>query len=803
MEWEKEGAESWALPNYGPPRSFIVDVRNDENVAVGDSSELDDDYENTTDPAGLPQNTKSIPSRTSKRLAPAGRLSSAAGPRTIQSLILRHLGTNQNPYRHQNATGKGGSSAQGQPDRPGRSGQPGRPDRPWDLRRQRGPRKHHREPSVVPGDSVGKAKWRKGTAPDGTEYLRFNFFRVQQLTLSQLCLDFHVNTLCLKPSKIAQADDDLKGTVFCTQLTSKTGAYVRVKVANAKVLEIWGRDSEVSAVQKMVQSWVDRTTPQGLTTREPLRWNKIHAHSNTQVVSAKVKEAHDAKSERLRHEPENPTDCMYIFLWPNHGPSLDYCLSHRRQQLDQIRAGYAVHLYTRDGVSNRIFVSGNSEEALYRVANELREMWRGLVIQAETEIALFLLEPPTSSLMTTDIVVETRDEFAKPVLCGKKMPKEQATAWESLAQGFKQENKDVIQTHLGKALALVPNFNELLQMRAKFGCFFLDTCNKPANGSTYSFKEFREVLRLGNVEGRLLPGICLPQEEIFKRIKAAKDLIAPWAGVKLDSLMEIVPKHSASFNYRTSSDDFIRVEMYFSLPAGTREFEVNGSRCFKQRQPKASGDPKKPMQIGMIDFERADWQIEIKALTIHSEREFAAELEQFRQSMRYKWNPSATSIGSMPARKADLPHGAPIDRFVEKSAIQLNVIGTPYVFELSRFDEYVHAHRHWPKVPTKVSWGASLFNPEWDDILAAQANGNLASTPCLSSFFPASPRDIAKAKEGMSKEEAQEKDDEIRQQLDTEELKRFMSKVQTLARMMGSAQIDLDEILQTDIGTLF
>lgn len=31
--------------------------------------------------------------------------------------------------------------------------------------------------------------------------LRFNFFRVQQLTLSQLCLDSRLNTLCLKPSK--------------------------------------------------------------------------------------------------------------------------------------------------------------------------------------------------------------------------------------------------------------------------------------------------------------------------------------------------------------------------------------------------------------------------------------------------------------------------------------------------------------------------------------------------------------------------------------------------------------------------
>lgn len=164
------------MPNYGPPRSFIVDIRNDENPAIGDSSGLDNDYENTTDLAGRAENKKSLPPLTSKRLTPAGRLASATRPRTIQSLILRHLGTNQIPYRHQNATEKGGSFAHGRPGWSGQPGQPGRLDRPWDSRRQRGLPKHDRKPSLVPGDSVGKAKWRKGNAPDGTEYFEIQLF---------------------------------------------------------------------------------------------------------------------------------------------------------------------------------------------------------------------------------------------------------------------------------------------------------------------------------------------------------------------------------------------------------------------------------------------------------------------------------------------------------------------------------------------------------------------------------------------------------------------------------------------------
>jgi len=85
---------------------------------------------------------------------------------------------------------------------------------------------------------------------------------------------------------------------------------------------------------------------------------------------------------------------------------------------------------------------------------------------------------------------------------------------------------------------------------------------------------------------------------------AAKDLLEPWGADRLSSLMKIVPKHSANFEYRVRGDSVIRVEVDFSLLAGSGEFETNGIRCFKARKIGAQGDLKMPMQIGMIDFER-------------------------------------------------------------------------------------------------------------------------------------------------------------------------------------------------------
>lgn len=167
---------------------------------------------------------------------------------------------------------------------------------------------------------------------------------------------------------------------------------------------------------------------------------------------------------------------------------------------------YDVNIYTRPGAQDCIFLSGDNEKDLCLISNKLRELWQDLYVQCETEIKLFLVEPPTVNLMKTEIIVQKLNDFSKPFLSGEGLTQTQTSSWNSLAQGFKRENKDVISDHLGRALRVVPHFDGLLQMRAKFGSFCLDEWRKPVAGSTYTFEEFRDMLRLDNVEGRLLPG---------------------------------------------------------------------------------------------------------------------------------------------------------------------------------------------------------------------------------------------------------------------------------------------------------
>jgi hypothetical protein len=196
--------------------------------------------------------------------------------------------------------------------------------------------------------------------------------------------------------------------------------------------------------------------------------------------------------------------------------------------------------------------------------------------------------------------------------------------------------------------------------------------------------------------------------------------------------------------------------------------------------------------------------LEIKALELCPESDISPELEKFKRSIAFQWNPSAKSIASIPQRKAKFVHGAQVTRFVEKAALQLQVKGTPYVFEISRFDEYNYVAGHWSSTPN-VSWGASLYDPMWDDLLGEQAEPDTLRIPrdgSLSVFFP-SPRKEQRQSDKKQTEEEARKEAETRREEEEKQLSTFMSIVQQIARMLGDPGAETPDVLDSDLGTLF
>lgn len=89
------------------------------------------------------------------------------------------------------------------------------------------------------------------------------------------------------------------------------------------------------------------------------------------------------------------------------------------------------------------------------------------------------------------------------------------------------------------------------------------------------------------------------------------------------------------------------------------------------------------------------------------------------------------------------PASAPVSRFVEKTAIRYRLKNTKYILEIARYDEYSRTSAPGgpiSEVPSS-SWGASIFDPNWDNLLGQHANISLGHTarysPSLNTFFPA------------------------------------------------------------------
>lgn len=194
----------------------------------------------------------------------------------------------------------------------------------------------------------------------------------------------------------------------------------------------------------------------------------------------------------------------------------------------------------------------------------------------------------------------------------------------------------------------------------------------------------------------------------------------------------------------------------------------------------------------------------MKALELCPEREMTPELDKFIHSVGFQWSPNAKNIGCAPQRKARFSYGSPVKRFVEKAAIQLRVKESPHVFELARFDEYTYAAGHWSTTP-KVSWGGSLFNPSWDDILGEQADAkpvDISKDGCLSVFFPP-PEDDQEQTDKQKTDDEIRKEAEIRKIDEEKQLSVFMSAVQKIARMLANPGAEMPGVLETDLGSLF
>jgi hypothetical protein len=117
-------------------------------------------------------------------------------------------------------------------------------------------------------------------------------------------------------------------------------------------------------------------------------------------------------------------------------------------------------------------------------------------------------------------------------------------------------------------------------------------------------------------------------------------------------------------------------------------------------------------------------------------------MQKFAREVCFKEHVDNETLSMKPRRRTNIPGGVPVCRIIEKAAVYCRVKGTGYILEIARYDQYLRDERYklsdgnlMEKTPT-ISWGASLFSPDWDSLLRGHANTKFSdSTPLLNNFF--------------------------------------------------------------------
>ncbi|GKZ72450.1 hypothetical protein AnigIFM50267_008814 [Aspergillus niger] len=595
------------------------------------------------------------------------------------------------------------------------------------------------KPNVF-GDSPAKSKWRGKLEPAGLVKLpapfgslKNEFFGVARSTSS------------IRKPPAAHG----RYEVF-EEISRRTGAFIKPPFYNDTVIYLWGEPPQVAAAKDIILSIMAKCSH---SSKKKVEWDKVTAHSVSKEVRVEMKERYNARLQALQKPPDSSYDFsdLMLFLWPKDGPSIHDSLGPQLVALDHIRVKFNCHVFVPKDLPDHICAVGHNDEAMRQIVRRLRTKYTEVVANYVVKGKLYLVEPPTA--MKSKIVVKKDARLAKPLLRGTPLQGSEAERWPDRASLIQSKNNARLLSMVEKCLKGVVVVRGHLRMRVNLGSFVLDQYRIPADDKPYYvLEEFREMILHEQTKGRLIPGLKVHKDELLARCYQATHLLQPYLSTA-QTLSSAEPAFSVNFEFLGQSNSMLRLEAEFARSPGASEYEATQRRWLKPRQDGQSSDKRPPLQVAVVDFERSDWQLELKSLEFYQASSIDAALRDFANTIKFRSTATMHDISAKPERKVKFSQSAPVARFIEKSAIRYRIKGTNYTLEIARYDEYSRANASAlsSKLPgnyagpfttePNTSWGASLFDPHWDNLLGEHANlaiGHAAQyDPSLDSFFPA------------------------------------------------------------------
>ncbi|KAL2006154.1 hypothetical protein VTN00DRAFT_9808 [Thermoascus crustaceus] len=539
-----------------------------------------------------------------------------------------------------------------------------------------------------------------------------------------------------QPERILAKKDSKSSTIFLRR----------------RLICLWGEPAQVLAAEELLQQLISKC--KASFQKKKTEWAKINAYSSTKEVVIDRREKHEVIIQQLRRAPDPSVNFpeRLLFLWPAEELPMKDFLGPDLGALDFIRAEFGYHLYIPEGFPDYICVAGHDHDVIREIVRRLRTKWSELMASANIRSKVYLVEPPEIGRVRTEIVVKNSPPFAKPFLYGDPLKEFQLVVWRDRAPLIRSKNDIRLLNATERSLRGLPFFRGHLRMRVNLGSFVLDEYRLPRDAKpAYSFEEFREMLLNDSTKGRLVPGLEPTQTELLDRCFKASHILAPIPNTAR-SLADAEPAYSVNFEFSGADSALLRLEAEFSKHHGAEEYEVTQRRWVKPQVSGQSGDKRPPLQIAVIDFERSDWQLEIKALEFYDKSTIDGALKSFSHSIGFRKEAAVGGISATPRRKVKFPESVPVSRVVEKTALRFKIKGTEYTLEIARYDEYSRMGiqvsqgcvvqtinpNAMPEVPI-TTWGASIYDLSWDNLLGQQANmgvGHAASwNPNLNTFF--------------------------------------------------------------------
>ncbi|KAL2819016.1 hypothetical protein BDW59DRAFT_181826 [Aspergillus cavernicola] len=591
-------------------------------------------------------------------------------------------------------------------------------------------------------DSPSKSRWRNGTKPTGMLQLpaAFGTFKYDFLGAARSTTFVRKNTAVQGRYEVFE------------DISKRTGAFVKPPGYTDQVIYIWGEPNQVVAAEEQLKALLSKCNSSNKP-RKRADWTKIHAHSVKKEANVEFKENSESMLQQLRKQPESGIfPEQLLFLWPKDGPSLSECLGPQLESLDIIRARFGCHLFVPKDLPGHICVLGHNHDDMKQIAQRIRTLWAEMVAKSNVKANIYLVEPPEPSSMEREIIINKQNQLHKPSLQGGPLKDRDLDRWQDRIGLIQSKNNARLLTAIENCLRGVSFVRGHLRMRVNLGTFVLENYQVPEDDrSWYGFEEFREMLLHEQTKGRLIPGLKVGQSELLERCFKATHLFEPCDSTST-SLQTAELAHSVNFEFLGADKSMLRLEAEFARNPGARDYEIKERRWLRPRTGGQSRDKRAPLHVAVIDFGRSDWQLEIKSLEFYEASSIEGALKSFSHSIGFRSMETVADIAAKPERKVTFPATAPVSRFVEKTAIRYRVKGTKYIFEIARYDEYrranvsVYPGQAGPTITGGISdvpftsWGASVFDANWDNLLGGHANlpvGQSASyAPSLATFFP-------------------------------------------------------------------